>query len=157
SRLAVRGLMRSPAASRTSPVSASIRSAGGVPFNCSRFNKGTPPPAPRPRGKLPQKAGRGFSLAIPLPLPARQTLPPALGALRRRRDIVERQEQRRCRQFAAAVDADIDMVLGVEFEIEPRAAIGNDPGGKQILARGVRLPLVVVEEHAGAAVHLRDD
>ena len=71
--------------------------------------------------------------------------------------IVERQEQRRRRQLAAPVDADIDVVLGVELEIEPGAAIGDDPGGEQILARGMRLALVVVEEHAGAAVHLGDD
>ena len=70
---------------------------------------------------------------------------------------VERQQQRRHRQLAAAVDADIDEVLGVELEIEPRAAIGDDPGGEQVFARGVGLALVVVEEHAGRAVHLADD
>ena len=48
-------------------------------------------------------------------------------------------------------------VLGVELEIEPRPAIGNDPAGEQQLARGMGLALVMVEEHAGAAVHLGND
>jgi hypothetical protein len=69
----------------------------------------------------------------------------------------EREEQRGDRDLAAAVDARIDDVLGVEFDIEPGAAIGDDAGGEQKLARGVRLALVVVEEHAGRAVHLRND
>ena len=69
----------------------------------------------------------------------------------------ERIEQRRHRQLAAPVDAHIDDVLGVELEIEPRAAIGNDARGEQQLARGMGLAAVVVEEHAGRAVHLRDD
>src|SRR6185312_9723753 len=89
-----------------------------------------------------------------------------LQRLRRRRTFgaellglaaVERIEQRRHRQLAAAVDADIDVVLGVEFEIEPGAAIGDDAGGEEILARGMALALVVIEEHAGRAMHLRDD
>src|SRR3546814_2990817 len=41
-------------------------------------------------------------------------------------------EQRRHRQLALAVDADVDDVLGVEFEIEPRAAIGDHARGEQI-------------------------
>ncbi len=61
------------------------------------------------------------------------------------------------RQFAAAVDAAIDDVLGVELEVEPRAAIRDHPRREQQLAGGVRLALVVVEEHAGRTVHLRDD
>ncbi len=69
----------------------------------------------------------------------------------------ERIEQRRHRQLAAPVDAHIDDVLGVELEIEPRAAIGNDARREQQLARGMGLAAVVVEEHAGRAVHLRDD
>ncbi len=48
-------------------------------------------------------------------------------------------------------------VLGVELDVEPRAAIRNDARGEQELARGVGLALVVVEEHARRAVHLRDD
>jgi hypothetical protein len=70
---------------------------------------------------------------------------------------IERQQQCRHRQLAAAIDADVDEILGVELEIEPRAAIGNDAGGEQELARRMGLALVVVEENAGRAVHLRDD
>ena len=69
----------------------------------------------------------------------------------------EREQQRRHRNLAATVDARIDDVLGVELDVEPGAAIGNDAGGEQQLARGMALALVVVEEHAGRAVHLRDD
>ena len=56
-----------------------------------------------------------------------------------------------------AVDADVADVLGIEFEVEPGAAIGDDAGGEQVLAAAVGLALVVVEEDAGAAVHLGDD
>ena len=51
--------------------------------------------------------------------------------------VVEAQriKHRRHRQLAAPVDAHIDVVLGVEFEIEPRTAIGNDAGSEQQLAR----------------------
>ncbi len=69
----------------------------------------------------------------------------------------QRIEQRRRRQLALAVDADEQNVLGVELEIEPRAAIGDDAGGEQQLAARMGLALVVVEEHAGRTVHLRDD
>ena len=51
----------------------------------------------------------------------------------------------------------MDDVLGVEFEIEPGAAIGNDARREQELARGMGLALVVVEEDARRAVHLGDD
>ena len=70
---------------------------------------------------------------------------------------VERVEQRRRRQLPAAVDAHVEQVLGVELEVEPAAAVGDDAGGEQVLARAVGLALVVVEEHAGRPVHLRDD
>ncbi len=66
-------------------------------------------------------------------------------------------QQRGDRQLALAVDADVDQVLAVEFEIEPRPAIGNDARGEQELARRMGLALVMIEEHAGAAVHLADD
>ncbi|MNS62059.1 hypothetical protein D3C72_951060 [compost metagenome] len=61
------------------------------------------------------------------------------------------------RQFTTTVDTDEDHVLGVELEVQPRAAIGNDAGGEQQLARRVGLALVVVEEDARRTVHLRDD
>ncbi len=69
----------------------------------------------------------------------------------------ERVEQRRHRQLAAPVDAHIDDVLGVELEVEPRAAVGDDAGGEKELARGMRAAAVVIEEDARRAVHLRDD
>ena len=69
----------------------------------------------------------------------------------------ERIEQRRHRQLAAAVDAHIDDVLGVELEVEPGAAIRNDARGKQQLAGRMGLAAIVVEEHARRTVHLRDD
>ncbi len=93
--------------------------------------------------------------------------PSLLGRLQRnavvegRQDLLvveaKRVEQRRHRQLAAPVDTHIDDVLGVELEVEPGAAIGNDARGEQQLARRVGLAAVVVEEHARAAVHLRDD
>src|SRR5690606_16562519 len=45
----------------------------------------------------------------------------------------QREEQRRDRQLAAAVDADMDNVLGIELEVEPRTAIGDHAGGIEIL------------------------
>ena len=69
----------------------------------------------------------------------------------------ERVEQRGDRQLALAVDADVDDVLGVELEVEPAAAIGDDPRGEEILAAGVGLAAVMVEQHARRAVHLADD
>ena len=102
-----------------------------------------------------------------MPVGAERHAPSLLGRLERdavvegREDLLvvqpERIEQRRHRQLAAPVDAHIDDVLGVELEIEPGAAIGNDAGGEQQLARGMGLAAVVVEEYAGRAMHLRDD
>ena len=69
----------------------------------------------------------------------------------------ERIEQRRHRNLPPPVDARMHDVLGVEFDVEPGTAIGNDAGGEQQLARGMGLALVVIEEHAGRAVHLADD
>ena len=69
----------------------------------------------------------------------------------------ERIEERRHRDFAAAIDARIDNVLGVELDVEPGAAIGDDAGREQELARRMGLALVVIEEHARRAMHLRDD
>jgi len=69
----------------------------------------------------------------------------------------ERVDQRGNRQLALAVDADVDDVLGVEFEIEPRTAIGDHTRGEQQLARGVGLAAVMIEQHTGRTVHLADD
>ncbi len=70
---------------------------------------------------------------------------------------VERKKERRHRQFAAAVDTDVQDVFRVEFEIEPGTAVRNNARGKQVFARRVGFAAVVVEEHAGGAVHLRND
>ena len=69
----------------------------------------------------------------------------------------ERVEERRDREFPPTVDPGKDDVLGVELDVEPGTAVGDDAGGEQELARGVGLALVVVEEHAGRAVHLGND
>jgi hypothetical protein len=71
--------------------------------------------------------------------------------------VAERAQQDGDRQLAAAVDARVHAVLGVELEVEPGAAVGNHARREQQLARAVGLAAVVVEEHAGAAVQLRDD
>jgi hypothetical protein len=69
----------------------------------------------------------------------------------------QRIKQRGHRDLAAPVDARIDDILGVKLNVEPRAAIWNDAGSEQKLARGMALAFVVIEEHARAAMHLRDD
>ena len=69
----------------------------------------------------------------------------------------ERVKQRRDGNLAPPVDARMNDVLGVELDIEPGTAIGDDAGGEQKLARRMGLALVVVEEHAGRTMHLRDD
>ena len=65
-------------------------------------------------------------------------------------------QHHRCRQLAAPVDAGEHGILGVELEVEPRAAVGNHPGVVEDLAGRVGLALVMVEEDAGRAVQLRD-
>ena len=69
----------------------------------------------------------------------------------------QRIKQRGDRQLTLAVDTDIDDVLGVEFEVQPRTAIGDDAGSKQQLARRVRLAAIMIEQHTGRTVHLADD
>ena len=69
----------------------------------------------------------------------------------------ERAQDDRHRQLAAAVDAREHAVLGIEFEVEPGAAVRNDARGEQQLARGMGLAAVVIEEHARRAVQLADD
>jgi len=70
---------------------------------------------------------------------------------------IQRVKERGDRQFSLPVDADVNQILRIEFEVEPRTAVRDDAGGEQVLAGGVRLALVMVEEHAGRAVHLADD
>ena len=69
----------------------------------------------------------------------------------------DRLQQDRDRHLAATVDAEVEDVLRVELEVEPRAAVRNDPRREQQLAARMRLALVVLEEHARRAVQLRDD
>ena len=70
---------------------------------------------------------------------------------------IQRIQQRGDRQLALAVNAHVANILGVEFEIKPGTAIGNNARGEKILAAAMRLALVMVEEHAGAAMHLGDN
>ena len=49
-------------------------------------------------------------------------------------------------EFAPAIDADIEDISRVEFEIDPRAAIGNDSSRVKQLAAGMGLPFVMFEE-----------
>ena len=74
--------------------------------------------------------------------------------LRRQAD---RLEQNGHRHLAPAVDAEIEIILGIELEIQPGAAVGNDARREQQLARTVRLAAVVLEKHARGAVQLADD
>ena len=134
--MAARAVIFLPASTTTSPVSASIRSTIGLD---AAHALGVERHAP---------AASLVALVGDLLVEGRQDLL-AVHA--------ERIEQRRHRNLAAAVDAGVDDVLGVELDVEPRAAIGNDARGEQQLARGMGLALVVVEEHARRAVHLRDD
>ena len=73
------------------------------------------------------------------------------------RRVAERAEQHGRVHLPAAVDADVDDVLRVELEVEPRAAVRDDARAVEELAARVRLALVVVEEDARAAVELADD
>src|ERR1019366_6211432 len=63
----------------------------------------------------------------------------------------QRAQENRAQELALAVDAHVENVLLVVFELHPRSAIGNDLSQK-ISAVGRRL-----EEHAGRAVQLADD
>ena len=71
--------------------------------------------------------------------------------------VAQSAQQDSRRQLAAPVDAHEDAVLGIELEIQPRAAVWNHAGGEQQLARGVGLALVVLEEHSRRAMQLRHD
>ena len=87
--------------------------------------------------------------------------PEAVGHEEVRQDRFGRQadglQQDRHRHLAAAVDAEVQDVFRVELEVQPRAAVRNDAGAEQQLARRMRLALVVFEEHARRAVQLRHD
>ena len=51
----------------------------------------------------------------------------------------------------------MDDVLGVEFDIEPGAAIRNNPRREQKLAGRMTFAFVVIEKHTRRTVHLRND
>src|SRR3546814_15545953 len=51
--------------------------------------------------------------------------------------VAQRAQQHADRQLAAAVDAGEQRVLRVELEVQPGAAVGNDAGAVQQLARGM--------------------
>ena len=59
--------------------------------------------------------------------------------------------------LAATVDAEVENVLRVEFEVKPRAAVGNHAGREEKLPGRVRLALVVLEEDAGGTMELGND
>ena len=60
-------------------------------------------------------------------------------------------QENRSQELALAVDADIENVLLVVFELDPRAAIGND------LAQEISAVVGGLKKHAGRAVQLADD
>src|SRR5207245_6023655 len=66
----------------------------------------------------------------------------------------ERPQEDRGVELPPSVDADEEDVLGVELEVDPRAAVRDDAGGVEELAGGVGLPLVVVEDDARRAMEL---
>ena len=71
--------------------------------------------------------------------------------------IRQRHQEGGDRQLALAVDPHIEDVLGVKLEVEPGTAVRNDARGEQQLAGRMGLAAVMIEEHTGRTVHLRDD
>src|SRR6202030_2192489 len=63
----------------------------------------------------------------------------------------ERAQENRAEEFALAVDADVENVLRVVLEFDPRAAIGNN------LAQEVAAIVCSLEKHARRTVQLADD
>ena len=78
-----------------------------------------------------------------------------------REDLFRRQadglQQDRHRHFPTTVDAEIQHVLRIEFEVEPRTTVRDDTSREEQLARAVRLALVVFKEHAWRTMQLRHD
>ena len=71
--------------------------------------------------------------------------------------VTQRTQQDRHRQLAATIDTGEQGILRVELEVQPGAAVRDDAGAVQQLARAVGLATVVVEEHARRTVQLRHD
>ena len=70
--------------------------------------------------------------------------------------ISEGPEKNGHRELPPAVDADIEQTLGVEFKIQPGAAMGDDPPGVERFSR-MGLSFLVFEKDSGRAVELADD
>ncbi len=140
---------------------------GGVDQRFQQFHTaervGIERPSPALRRVVEHHLGvevvQDFFLVLPANLRRIKRL--AFGLTRRAqlfgRVALQRIQQRCHRQLPLAVDADVDQILAVELEIEPRAAIRDDTGGEQVFAGRVGLAFVVIEEHAGRPVHLRHD
>ena len=61
------------------------------------------------------------------------------------------------RHLAATVNAEEEDVLRIELEVQPGTAVRNDAGREQQLARAMGLAAVMLKEHAGRTVQLRND
>src|SRR5204862_4335056 len=70
------------------------------------------------------------------------------------RSITERAEQRGGGELLLLVDVDVDDVVDVDGELDPRSAEGDDPRRDQPLAVGMR---ALLEHDAGRPVELADD
>src|SRR5690606_29719111 len=73
------------------------------------------------------------------------------------RSEIQRAQQNSGRQLATTVDTDKYQVLGIEFEIQPGATVGNNAGGIQQLTGTVGLAFVVIEENARRSMQLGDN
>ena len=50
------------------------------------------------------------------------------------RGVAQRTQDDRCRQLSTTVDTSEHAVFGIKLEVEPRATVGDNPGGEQELA-----------------------
>ncbi len=66
-------------------------------------------------------------------------------------------QQNRHGHLAATVDTEEQDVLRVELEVQPRATVRNHAGREQQLARAVRFAAIMLEEHAGRTMQLRNN
>ena len=71
--------------------------------------------------------------------------------------VAQRAQQHRRRDFAPTINAAINHVLGIEFKIQPGAAVRDHAGGVQEFAGGVGLAAIMFEENAGRTVQLRNN
>ena len=60
-------------------------------------------------------------------------------------------------KLAPPIDAHEQDVPRIKLEVDPRAAIRNDPGRIQEFSAGVSFPFVVIKEHTWRSVELTDD